>query len=370
MLGPSQYVSPLAKRVRPGSSKAEFGRILSAGRERPLAGHQRPFSARIAAPSPDSNRLFPAQQAHRLESLQVKGTHGTDEQFEGYGALRYIRDELSRSVFDNVVEAFVWFDLDRKQSLNASELDVGLKSLGILGIDVDFIFSLSGDQKTNQGNDTRALDEVEFARLFQWNEQLTANGKSLFIFGESYAVASKRANQNQKQIIEKVKAGKHARSQLTGTALSACSSDRARKSEEPGGRGGADFTDASRLTMANPPKSLQSTSACKFCKRSHVDDFVQSVQVHAHVIARGCDFSQHSGQLLVNRSSPLTSRLPGKSDIVSSRTANDPLEEELTKGYREFTPNAILGVMVTAVLNVDLRARIMSSRAPAPWSVS
>jgi len=298
----------------------------------------------------------------------VKSMHEADEQIEGYGALRYIRDELSRSVFDNVMEAFVWFDLDRKQSLSASELDVGLKSLGILGIDVDFIFSLRGDQKTNQDNDTRALDEIEFARLFQWNEQLTANGKSLFIFGESFAVASKRAKQSQKRIIEKVKAAKHARSQLTGTTLLACSSDRARKSDDPGNRGGADFTDASRLTMADSPNSLQGTSACRFCKRSHVDDFVQTVQAHEQVIARGCDFSQRSGQVPVNRSSPLTSRLPAdKRVMVGDRMSNDSLEEELNQGYREFTPNAILGVMVTAVLDVDLRARIMSSRAPAPW---
>ena len=44
-----------------------------------------------------------------------------------------------------------------------------------------------------------------------------------------------------------------------------------------------------------------------------------------------------------------------------SQDANS-LEDELEQGYREFSPQAILSVMITAVVDVDLLGRIMGSR--------
>ena len=93
-LAQGQYVSPLSKRVRPGSSRADIGRPLSG---RPISGQQRPFSASTTGPSPEYTRLFPPNQRQRLETnAQAQATHDVAAVSRGYEALGYILKHYSR----------------------------------------------------------------------------------------------------------------------------------------------------------------------------------------------------------------------------------------------------------------------------------
>ena len=398
-----QYVSPLAKRVRPGWSRSDIGRPVSG---RPISG-QRPFSATTALPSPEYTRLFPPNQRHRLETNALAQGTRQAEAVVGYEALGYIRDELSRSVFANVAEAFAWFDLDRRQLVSISELDVGLKNLSILGVDVASIFALCRDVQLKYGTREPEIGEFQFARLFQWNDQLVSSGKGLLLYNEHYREASDRAKQNQKRIIEKVKAHiqlrpdgeKYADSQFRNTADPLKRAHELRSPQNESAK--TSMCSVENAKQASPKCKESVSKPCTFCKRSHEHDFCTSetaslsspplntkmestddrpsthspipshkhkfVIRHSHLPSGkfgGSTLSSRQGDSARSAGSTKTSNMRSSVPVeqLAAGWDYDTLERHLDVGYEQFAPHAIIGIMVTAVLDQDLCRRIMWSQ--------
>ena len=340
-----QYISPLAKRVRPKSSTPQYGRVLSGGMQRPLSGRTgnvRPFSARISASTPDHVRLLPPNDTNAAT----------------YQVLERVRNEMSCSAFTNVAEAFVWFDLNRRQFLNVSEIDIGLKNLGILDVDVASLFSLCSDVQLKHGTDEPEISELQFIHLFQWDNQVSSNSKGLLIYGKAYRTVSEHAKHNERKIIEKVKA--HRKDMICGK-------------EELTKKNAVNGSSSERASGAS---SLQ---VCSFCKRPHDNDFVpadpmfhlpiEQQNILSYDLQSGVKYGSplrfkktNKGQRTWNQTSDSVNLQRGRGQQQAMEWDYNSLEQHLTEGYRDFSPCAILNVMATAVIDLDLVRYIMLSK--------
>jgi hypothetical protein len=279
-----QYISPLAQRVRPSSSKADFFRTKSGGGSRPLSGRSedsrrpmsgQPVTARVSGQSPESVVHFTPNQRQHLETQsKAKASPEFTPVATGHEALEYVRDELSRSAFANIAEVFAWFDLDRRQYVSISEVDIGLKNLRIFGVDVNSLFALCSNVQLRHGTREPEIGEADFIRLFQWNDQLISNSKGLFLFGERYVEVSDAAKQQQKRIIDKVKSHmrlRHGNDEKSGN-LQCATTDQSsvqqrRLPRTPSGK---------RVRLSSPKDACPSPASniCPFCARAHEGDFM------------------------------------------------------------------------------------------------
>jgi len=365
-----QYVSPLAKRVRPGSSN----------------NISRPFSGEFQRKGEDTTEkyapMLPPSQPQRIEAnAQTRTTHKNNVLMQGYNALGYVREELSRSVFANIAEAFAWFDLDRRRFVSLSEVDIGLKNLRIFDCDVVSIFALCSNVQLRYGTREPEIGEIQFARLFQWNDQLTSDGKGLLLCGEPYCDASHRAQQQQRRIIEKVKAFMQLRSDkvaikaevpkvppdpnLTGVSVSGKRSKAAPPCQD--GRSETSQVREDSLGKAHEIRPTSTSKLCALCKRSHDNDFVPGRCPSTLPSTSGQMESQISRPN--THSNPPIHREPLRGKMVKPNAAQlsvgwdyATLASEVEDGYKSFSPHAILGVMVSSVLEKDIRRPITCSR--------
>jgi hypothetical protein len=414
-----QYISPLAQRVRPSSSKADFFRTKSGGSRpqsgrsedsrRPMSGQ--PVTARVSGPFPARVGPFTLNQRQHIETQsKAKALPDVTPVATGYEALEYVRDELSRSAFANIAEAFAWFDLDRRQYVSVSEVDIGLKNLRIFGVDVNTLFALCSNVQLRHGTREPEIGEADFIRLFQWNNQLISNAKGLFLFGERYIEVSDAAKQQQKRIIDKVKAHmrlRHGNDEQSGS-LQYATTDQSfvqqrRLPRTPSGK---------RVRLSSPKDACPSpgSNICPFCARTHEGDFMPTqsppteplpplrqeektrdgrpktlspIPVHQHNHSKrhahrptgkfgsplSCRRSQpHGGANAEGRRSgdqnmQSTARLE---QLAGAAGWNyDRLAQYLESGYQQFSAYSILSVMVNAVLEQDLCQHIVWSQGKA-----
>ena len=120
-------------------------------------------------------------------------------------ALDHVRCKLSRCPFVNVAEAFAWFDLDRRERLNLSEVEIGLQNLHIVDVDVLSLFALCNDVQMRTDTGDLKISESQFIHLLEWDNQLSSDGRGLLLSGRSYQEVSNAAKSNQKQIIQNVR---------------------------------------------------------------------------------------------------------------------------------------------------------------------
>ena len=366
-----QYVSPLAKRVRPGSSN----------------NISRPFSGEFQRKSEDTTEkyspMLPPSQPQRIEANALtRTTHKSNVLMQGYNALGYVREELSRSVFANIAEAFAWFDLDRRRFVSLSEVDIGLKNLRIFDCDVVSIFALCSNVQLRHGTREPEIGEIQFARLFQWNDQLTSDGKGLLLCGEPYYDASHRAQQQQRRIIEKVKAFMQLRSHkvatnaevpkvlpdpnLTGVPVSGKRSKAALPCQD--GRSETSQVREDSLGKAHEIRPTSASKLCAVCKRSHDNDFVPGRCPSARLPSTSGQMESQISRPNTHSNPPIH-REPLRGKMVNTSAAQlsvgwdyATLANEVEDGYKSFSPHAILGVMVSSVLDKDIRRPITCSR--------
>ena len=339
-----RYVSPLAKRVRPWSSKADLGKGVPARRDRPASGRLpivRPVSASMAA--------------GKFAQLNPPN----DENFAAYQTLALVRDRLSRCAFANVAEAFVWFDLDRKNFLSIAEVDIGLKNLGIVSVDLRPIFALCNDVQLKPGLD-HEISELQFVRLFHWEGQLAmTNSNRLLVNGKCYSSMAEVARQNEKRIHEKVRASRQTSN--------------------------GSVHDVSTKQSDKDADSTQASSGCEFCKRSHVRDFLEckSSGPHQNVswdaqIAAHLDI-KNGGPLGLRKNKIGRRSWSATGNSVSAQAREElidqqhhehvkELSQQLETGYRSFSALAIVNVMVSAVLEKDILRYITQTQTTMPRS--